>query len=406
MSNLITSLDLGSSQIKGIIAEKKKDGTFSVIAVFKQPSSGFRKGILVDEKEAAEVLRQLILDIKKISRGAVKNIAISVNGEHIRSRSAEASIAVSRPDQEITQEDIETVLKNCQAMKRPANYTILHNIVRQYFIDDIGDILNPLGMTGSRLGIDALIIEAFAPHLNNVVKTLQKVGGNVVGGLIFAPLAAGRAVLSRRQKEAGVLVIDFGGQTTSFVLYEENKVKYAKSLALGCHYLTSDIAIGLKIKMELAEVLKLSYGCALAEEIPQKEIIKMGDIDPKMKNEVSRRYLAQIIEVRLVEILEMVDNELKVLGRKPYLPAGIVITGGGAKTFGLIDLVKRTLKFETQLGYPSLDNFEIKNSNYQEMLDDPEFAVALGLILISSEESQKILTPQGFFKRLISNFIP
>ncbi|PIR07279.1 cell division protein FtsA [Candidatus Jorgensenbacteria bacterium CG_4_10_14_0_8_um_filter_39_13] len=406
MSYIVTSLDLGSTQIKGIIAERKKDGTFAVIAAFKQPAGGFRKGILVDAEEATRTLRGLILDLQKISRKAVQNIVVNINGEHVNSRPGRGSTAVSRADQEIHQEDIETVLKNCQALKRSLNYSILHNIIREFVIDDVGDISDPLGMTGSRLGVDSLIIEAFAPHFNNVVKCLERVGASVSGGLIFTPLAASRAVLSRRQKELGVLMIDFGAQTTSLAVYEENKIKHAKSLPFGSEYVTTDIAIGLKVPIEVAETLKITYGCALAGEISRREMIKLSALDPNNKNEVSRHYLAEIIEVRLAEILEVVDNELKVLGHSPYLPAGIVITGGGAKMVGTTDLIKQSLKFQTQIGYPNLENFEIKNPSYQEMLDDPEFAVAVGLILINSDENRKPINSQGFLKRLVSNLIP
>lgn len=405
MSHIITGIDIGSSQIKGVVIERSKDGKLSVLSVVKHPSVGFQKGALVDVEEATQVLRDLVVDLQKISKKVTQNIFVNLNSEHVRVRNSRGIAAVARADREIQQEDIDRVIQASQAVKLQPNYMVLHNIIREYFVDDVGDIRDPLGMTGNRLEVSTLVVEAFAPQINLLLKTLDRVGMRI-GGLIFNPLAAARSVLTKRQKDLGVLMIDLGFGTTSFVVYEENKATYAKSISLGTRHVTNDIAMGLKISVEAAEKLKLTYGYALAKEISRKDVIQLSEFDHLAKNEVSKRFVSEIIEIRLAEMLELINNELKVLGRSVQLPAGVVITGGGTKLPGMTDLVKQELKFHVQVGFPDLSNFEIMNPTHKEMLDDPEFAVVLGLVLWGDAEDKKPQAGHGGIKGFFRNLIP
>lgn len=405
MPNIITGLDIGSSEIRGIIAEKKKDGMLSILSVVKQPSQGFHKGVLVDQEDATQVLRELALDFQKISKRVTQNVFVNVQSEHVRVRNSRGIAAVARADREIQQDDIDRVVQASQAVKLQPNYMVLHNITREYFVDDVGDIHDPLGMTGNRLEVSTLVVEAFAPQVSLLLKTLERVGFRV-GGLVYNPLASSRAVLTKRQKDLGVLMIDFGFDTTSFVVFEENKVSYAKTIPVGARHVTNDLAMGLKISFDSAEKLKLTYGYAVAREVNRKDSVALSEFDPSNKGEVSKRFAAEIIEVRLAEILELVNNELRVFGRSLQLPAGVTITGGGSKLPGLPDLVKQELKLHVQTGFPDSSEFEAPQPTHREMLDDPEFATALGLVLVGSGEQAK--HPGGFesVKDFLKNLIP
>ena len=404
MSNIITALDFGSAQIKCIVAEEKRNGTLSVISVFKQPSSGLRRGVVVDVLDFTQIMRDIVLDLQKISRRAASNLFVNVNSPEIKSRTSRGVAAVGRADQEIQQDDVDRVIQASRAVKLQPNFMVLHNIIREYFVDEVGDIADPIGMTGNRLEIGTLLVEAFGPQVDTLVKAIKRAGGDV-GGLIFNPLSAARAVLTKKQKELGTLMIDFGFGTTSFVVYEEGKVMFAKSLPIGSGHVTNDVAIGLKTSIDVAEKLKSAYGFALAKEVSRRESIKLAELDPLNKQELSQRFLAEIIEVRLAELLELINNELKSLGRAAQLPAGVVVTGGGVKLAGLSELVRQELKLAVQVGYPDLSAFEVLNPTHKEMLDDPEFAVACGLALWGKEERRKSLGGalgiKGFFKNLI-----
>ncbi|MBD3794190.1 MAG: hypothetical protein IE889_08585, partial [Campylobacterales bacterium] len=165
MSHIFTSLDIGSSQIKAVVAERRKDGMLSVLSVFKHPSLGFRKGVLVDIEEATHFLRDVILDLRSVSKQAIQNIWVNVNSEFVKARPSRAVVAVSRADRGIGEDDVERVLQASQAIKSLPNYQVLHNVTREYFVDDVGDIQDPVGMTGNRLEVSTLIIEVFSPKL-------------------------------------------------------------------------------------------------------------------------------------------------------------------------------------------------------------------------------------------------
>jgi cell division protein FtsA len=406
MASLITGLDIGSSSIRGVVCAPKKDGTLSVITAFSQPSAGVRKGVMVDVEEATCVLRDIVLDIEKVSKKAARNVFVNVSSEHSRARISRGIAAVARADQVIQQDDVERVLQASKAVKLAPNYLVLHNITREFFVDDVGDIQDPVGMVGNRLEVSTLVVESFAPQVNLLVKNLERVGVRV-GGLIFSPLAGARAVLTKRQRDLGVLFIDIGFGTTTIALYEESKVLHTKCLPIGSGHVTSDLAIGLKISFDGAEKIKTTYGCALAKEISRKEMVKLSDVEPGATGEVPRRFVAEIIEVRLAEIFELVASELKGLGRSVQLPAGVVIAGAGSKLPGIADLAKQELRLTAQVGFPVLSGFEIGNAGYQELLDDPGFATSVGLAEWGSAETGAAPeVSSGFIKRLIKNLMP
>lgn len=388
MATLITGLDIGSSEIKCVVAEPNKNGSLSVITAFKQPSVGVRHGVLVDVEEALGALDAVVADLNRISKGATRNVYVNFQSPEVRSRTSRGVAAVARPDKEIQPDDIERVTQASRAVKMMPNSFVIHNVVKEYFVDEIGDIMDPLGMTGSRLEVVTLIVEGFAPQVNPLLKMLEKLRVGVTG-VIFNPLASGNAVLSKKQKELGVLLIDFGAGTTSIAVYEEGKVLHVKSLPLGAAYVTNDVAIGLKTSIDMAEKLKTTYGSAIAKDVNRRETVKLADVDGVTPGEVSRHFLAEIIEVRLSEILGLVENELKVLGREVQLPAGVVATGGGVKLPGLLDLIKAELRLPVQMGFPNLNEFDIMNPTHKEFLEDPAFASTVGLTLWGFAEERR-----------------
>jgi cell division protein FtsA len=359
-SRIVTGLDIGSSSIKCVVAEEKKDGTLSVLAAVRRPSVGLRRGMLVDVEDATKILRETVVDLQKISKRATQDVYVNVNGEHIKPRASRGVVVVSRADQEIQEDDIERALTSSKAVRLTPNYLVLHNIAREFVVDEVGDIHNPLGMTGNRLEVSTLIIEAFSPQVNILVKTLERVGVRV-GGLIYSPLAAARAVLSKRQRDLGAVMIDFGFGSTSIAVFEEGKVLHAKTLPVGVGHVTNDIAVGLKTSVDAAEKIKLTYGFAISREISRRDSVNLSEFDPSNPGEISKKFIAEIIEIRLAEILDLVNNELKSVGRYGELPGGAVITGGGMKIAGMAELVRRELKLPVQAGFPDLSNFEILN---------------------------------------------
>jgi len=228
--------------------------------------------------------------------------------------------------------------------------------------------------------VNSLIIDAFAPHVKSLLRVVELAGGEVAG-LVFSPLVAARSALSKNQKNLGVLLIDIGFGTTGISVYEENKPIGVAKIPLGTSNISNDLAIGLKIPVAAAESLKLSYGYAFSRDIGQKDIIDLKKFFPDAKGMVSRRFVAEIIESRLAEIFDFVNNELRLIGKHGKLPGGVVIVGGGAKMPGITDLAKHELKLSSLIGVSLDNNWEVEGPNFSESLEDPEFVNALGLVL-------------------------
>lgn len=407
MAYTLTGLDVGSSTVRAVVVENTRDGTFLVRHAFTRPMAGFRRGVMVDVEDATHALREVALELKKVGRRAMTNVFVNVASEHVRARLSRGIVAVARADQEIQDEDIERVIEASRALKLPPNATVLHSIVREYFVDDVGDIADPLGMNGSRLEVSTLVVEAFAPHVNLLVKGLDRVGLKV-GGLIFNPLAAAKSALSKRQRELGCILIDFGMGTTSFVMYDEGKVTHMKSVPVGMGHVTNDIAVGLRTSIDVAERLKLEFGAATTRDVNRRETIPLHDYDPSSDREVTKRFLAEIVEVRLEEILGLIKAEIRGMERSLEFPGGAVLVGGGAKLPGLPALVRAELKMPVQIGIPYLDDFVIENSAYRELLEDPRAATVTGLVLWGGSEREKEIVPGGgaWWRKLIGYLKP
>ncbi len=414
MSHIVTGLDIGSSSVKCVVVERRRapkgGASVKLLSAFSVPSKGVRKGIVVDGDELLPVIRGVMADVNHVSRRAADNVMLSVDGSHIRSRLSHAAVAVARADQEIQQDDIERVRQDAESMvKLPHNYRVLHNVVSEFFVDEIGDIRNPVGMTGNRLAVDALIVEGFAPHIDTLVDTVHRAGASV-RGVIFSPIASAEGVLSKRQRELGALLIDIGFGTTSFAVYEEGKLVQTGSIPVGAGHITNDITVGLRLPIDVAEKLKLEYGNAAPDTISRKEKISLEELDPAAEGaaEISHRFLSEIIEVRVEEILDWVHNEIDSFGKSIQLPAGAVFVGGGAKLKGLEEFAKAKLKLPASRGFPDAAGFEIMNPSHRARIEDAVYAGAVGLATWEGEEqsAKSVSDLPSFAKRVFRNLIP
>ncbi len=405
-SNFITGLDIGTSSLKVAVAEND-GGRPTLKLVFKEPSAGLRKGAIIDLPEASQAINRALTEVKKFSKSAAKNIYINIGTPQVKSQTSRGIVAVSRADTEIYQDDVDRAVKASQAVNLLPNRTIIHNVTREFIVDGVGDIPDPLGLAGSRLEVQSLVIDAFSPHVKNLVKAVELAGGEVTG-LVFSPLVSGRASLSRSQKDLGTVLIDFGFGTTGVTVYEENKLLSAVKFPVGASNISNDLAIGLKIPVAAAENLKINHGYALARDVGHKESIDLKKFFPEAKGTVARRFVAEIIESRLAEILDFVNNELKLLGNRGRLPGGAMLVGGGAKTPGLSELVKQELKLPSQVGFALGEEWDAEGANFGEFLEDPEFVTALGLVLwgVDSEGWNKSSASKFSIRNVIKSFLP
>jgi len=373
--NIHIGLDIGTSTIRTVVGSYKKgDERVKIIGRGESLSSGMRRGVVIDIDEATECIKKSIEQAELSSGISIDHAFLSVGGNHINIMENKGLVAVSRADQEVSVEDINRVIDSASAISLPSNREIIHIIPKSFKLDNEDDIQDPLGMTGARLEVEALIIDGLAPFNKNLTKCANNLGIEI-DGLVLNVLAAAQAVLSKKQKELGVMVLDLGGGTASMAVYEEGKLLHAHVLPVGSAHVTNDIAIGLRTTIELAEKIKLKYGCALASEIKKKEMINLAELDEKEEGEVSRLEVARIIEARIQEIFELVNKELKKINRQRLLPAGAVLVGGGALMPKIVDLAKKELGLPVQIGRPT----EI--DGIVEEVAKPTFATAVGLVM-------------------------
>jgi cell division protein FtsA len=377
-SDFVTGLDIGTSSIKVVVAEAH-EGKPVIIHASKETSNGMRKGAITDLGEASQAVRRALEPVKHI-KGALKNIYVSIGSPQVSMQASRGIVAVSSANGEIYQGDIERAVKASQAVNLGQNRAIIHTLTKEFIVDGVGDIADPLGLSGGRLEVQSFVLDAFLPHVTGLMRVVDLAGGEV-GGLIFGPLVAARAALSKRQKDLGAAVIDLGAGTTGVSIYEENKLFGAAKFPIGSANISNDLAIGLKIPVDAAENLKLHQGNAFAKEISTKELLDLRPYVPDAKGTTSRRFVAEIIESRLEEIFGLVNDELKRIGKEHNLPGGVIITGGGAKLPGITDLAKQELRLSAQIGCTVAHEWENEGGDFKEEIEDPEFVTAFGLAL-------------------------
>ena len=380
----LTAVDLGSSQIKAVVAELKKDGSLVVLKTIKRNSAGIKKGEIIYPEETVKGLFDVLGEIKHFDKKCLKNIVFGISGTKTRFNISRAAVSIPRPDFEILQEDIDRVIRESMAFNLPAGWQIVHSLPREFIIDDIEvDGMDVIGLSGRKLEANVVLISVFSSIYKNFLKVANLVfgkKGDFDGSLIFSPLAAARSVLSRHQKDLGAVLIDIGLGTTSLTVWQDGRILTARVLPVGSGNITNDLAIGLRCSLTAAEEIKISSGAALAREVSSKDKVTIESGGGKII-EVSRKYICEIIEVRVREIFAMVNEELRNMGRSAKLPAGAIITGGGAKMDGVLDLARQELKLSAQIGLPSSEELETSGPIIGDQIDDIEMAVACGLLL-------------------------
>jgi cell division protein FtsA len=348
-----------------------------------------RKGTVVNLSGPAQAIDDALGEAERMSGYQVNEATLSINGTHILSTHTDGMIAVGGADHTINYEDLRRIEEVATTGKVPANREILDVIPHAYKLDGQDNIKDPLGMTGTRLEVDAHVVSALVPHLTNLQKSAEtaKVTPH---SIVVAGIAAARAVLSEQQLENGVALIDIGGATTNLAIYEEGDLQYSAVLPFGGINITNDLAIGLKTDPEIAEKVKIEHASAITRK-------ENSGISLKQDGEIytfETKDIDEIVEARLEEIFEAIQTELKKAGRAGKLPGGVVLTGGTARLKDIAEYAKKSLGLAARIG---------KTSGYGGVADDiasPQYATVVGLMLIDADSAQ--LHRNGPKKKLVS----
>ncbi len=376
----IVGLDVGTHTIRVVQGKLEETGRINIIGAASVPANGLRKGVIVDIDEAVSSISAVLEKVERMTGVPVTHANISVGGNHISCMDSKGVIAVSRADGEISENDVIRVIDASQAVSIPPNREVIHVIPKTFTLDGQSGIKDPIGMTGIRLEVETIIIHGALPFLKNLNKAITQAGLEV-DQLVLSPLAAGQSVLNKRQKELGVALIDLGAGTTSLAVYEENNLIHTAIIPIGSMHMTNDIAIGLRCTIDTAEKVKTLYGKASPALVDKLAEIDMSKIDPQEETRISQQLVAEIIEARLEEIFDRITAELKRIDRDGKLPAGIVLTGGGAALPGVVEFAKHYLRLPVSIGVPS------ETDTIIDQVVDPSFATVVGLSLWGSNFS-------------------
>ncbi len=404
--NIVVGLDISSTKVITSVG-KHEDGVLDIIGLGKSANQGMRKGMIIDIEETVSAISASLEEAERMAGIPLKGATIGIDGAHIESEDSKGVIAVSRADGEISDEDISRVVEAARAIPNKPNREVLHVIPKTFIIDGQDGIKDPTGMSGIRLEVDAHIISTSTTALKNLQRSVEQ-SGLSINDIVFTPLATSKALLSKRQMEIGVVLIDVGSAVTTYSVYEDGDLISCGIVPIGSSHITNDIAIGLRTNLDIAEILKLKHGFALPEKVSEKEEVRLSTIDKKEDGSASVKYISEIIEARLNEILLIIQEKLQLAGKDGTLPAGVILSGGGSKLEGIIELTKETLRLPAQIGTPI---FEI--SGLVDKLDDPVYSTSIGLMLwdrdtnrpasaISSQSLNGILDKaKGLFKQFL-----
>lgn len=417
---IVVGVDIGTSKIVTVIA-RLDDESVNVLGVCEVGSRGVKKGQIVDIKEAVDSINNSLDGAERMAGYSVSHVIASIGGGHIESQNSRGVVAVSAPEGEISESDLNRVIDAAKAVSLPSSRQIIHVLPRNYIVDGQEGIKDPIGMTGIRLEVDTHIVSAASTSLNNLEKAFSQVGIDI-DGIVFSGLASSLAVLSETEKELGVVLVDIGAGTTDISIYSEGSVAYSSVLQIGARHITNDLAIGLRISLESSEKIKIYLSNTSKRpkierlgETFEKESKNSDEIDlsslglPEDLRKVSHKTLTDgIIRPRLNEIFTMIGIEVKRSGYAGQTPAGIVITGGGALTVGTTDSAKRILAMPVRIGMPT---------NIKGLIDEietPAFATVVGLAVFGGTLDVKQSLPFGLsipnlgnlgFSKIISRVI-
>ncbi|MBD3279680.1 MAG: cell division protein FtsA [Candidatus Pacebacteria bacterium] len=390
-NSVITAIDLGTDKCVTLIADVQPETkSLRVVGVAAVPARGMRRSVIVDLEQVLMTISESLDAAERMAGFDVQSAYVSVSGAHVSSKNSKGVVAVAAPDQEITDEDVARVVEAARAISLPADRQILHVIPKDFKVDSQEGIKDPVGMTGVRLESEAHIITGMSTSLRNLEKCINDLGLQV-DSFVFAGLAAAEVVLSETEKELGVVAIDIGAGSTSFSAFVEGALEYSGAIPIGARHITQDLALGCRISLDSAEKIKLALTNDYQEIKPRPgeskedlnkrrkkadklDLAKLG-IHETVESLSKRTLVERIMLPRMKEIIHLVGQKLDDKDLLNQVPAGLVLSGGGAETVGMTEVAKRTLNLPARVGQPK---------ELQGLVTDimrPSYATSIGLLV-------------------------
>jgi len=370
-TDFLVALDVGTSKIVCLIGQVIDSHSIEVISMGSYPSSGLKKGVVVNIDATTDAIQKSVDQAVSSFDGKIKNVYVGIAGQHIKSLNSHGIVRIE--NKEVTSKDIDGVIDMAQDVSIPSDQMLLHVLPKEFYIDDLDSIREPLGMSGAKLGAHVHLVTCAVTAMQNIEKCVRRSGLNI-DGFVLEQLASSYSVLSDDEKELGVCLVDIGGGTTDIAIFNNGSITFTGVIPIAGDQVTSDIAVALRTPTPQAEDIKQKYGCAVSDFTQDDEVIAVPGVGGRPPRDLSRRSLADIIEPRYVELFELVKAEIERNGFESKIPAGIVLTGGTSQIEGAVELAESIFQTSVRLGSP--ENF----TGMESILKNPIYATSLGLL--------------------------
>lgn len=377
--NLIVGLDIGTTKIVALVGEVGADGQVDVIGFGSHPSRGLKRGVVVNIESTVQSIQRAVEEAELMAGCQIHSAYTGIAGSHIRSLNSHGIVAIR--SHEVMSSDINRVIDAAKAVAIPADQQIIHVLPQEFIIDSQEGIREPIGMSGVRLESRVHMVTGSVSAAQNIVKSVRRCHLEVVD-IILEQVAASYAVLTEDEKELGVCLIDIGGGTTDIAIYTEGAIRYTSVIPIAGDQVTNDIAVALRTPSQSAEAIKVAHGCALTSHANAGDLIEVPSVGERPGRRVSRKSLAEVIEPRYDELFALVQAELRRSGFDNLIAAGIVLTGGGAKMLGALDLAETVFQMPVRLGLPQ------NVSGISDVIRNPIYATSVGLLLYGCQQQQ------------------
>ena len=373
---IIVGLDIGTTKIAAIVGRKNEHGKIEILSSGKTESIGVKRGVVSNIENTVQSIQKAVAEAEAKSNVQIEFVNVGIAGQHIKSLQHRGNIIRKNIDDEISQEDVDTLMDNMRNLNMSPGEEIIDVIPQEYIIDSETGIKQPVGMLGNSLEANFHIIIGQTTAAKNIYKCVKKSNLDIVD-LILEPIASAKAVLSEEETEAGVALVDIGGGTTDIAIFHDGIIRHTAVIPFGGDVITEDIKEGCSIIKKHAEELKVKFGSALSEENKENEIVAIPGLRGRPPKEITLKNLANIIQARVEEIIEHVFWEIKNSGYENKLIAGIVLTGGGSQLKHLVQLTEFITGMDTRIGYP---NEHLADGSPDE-LASPTYATGIGLVI-------------------------
>lgn len=385
-------IDIGSSKVGVLVGQRNDQGSLEVVGRGQAENRGTRKGNVVNVEATVEALKQAVEEAEVMAGVEISRAYVGIAGADIKSVNARGMVSVARKDREITQQDIKRVLEAAQSAALPSDREILHAIPQEFLVDEQGGISDPLGMLGSRLEVTVHLVTGNISRSKTLLTCVNRAGIEVAE-LVFEPLATAEAVLTPDERELGVLLIDVGSGTTEYGLVADGEVYHSGVLPIGAGHFTNDLAMVLRTPFAEAERIKVKQGCCLAGMLTEEEGISVPTVAGGASRVVPRRDLATILQPRAEELFSLVRQDLERHGFAESPRGGVVLTGGGAKLDGLLEMAEQVFDAGVRYGLPR------GLGGLVDVISSPAWCTASGLLLyaLAAEANQDRARQRGGF---------